>query len=616
MWIISFIISLLIIVAGISFAALYRKNDKCKSHFNLTSILICTVFISSACLFFPVYRLSIEGSNIPAIKAALMSLHNSIRLFVVDGDFQFLFDFKDQITPSILPFYEILVIIEFIVAPILTFSFVLSFFKDLQANMDLFFSGKRDAYVFSELNERSILLAEDIYRTKKNPLIVFTDVFETEGEEYYELSKRVNMIDGLCFRKDITKFKFKKYKNDSEHELMFFLCSDNTTDNKESIEQFIKLDEKYRDYVNCSLYYFSSTSDSNLVNRTLDEAYGEARKLKVYRVNESVQLVYNYLYESGINLYKEAYEENGMKKISVIINGLDNYGSELLKGLIWFLRMKGYDYEINCFDSNFDAEDKMRREMPEVFLCNEGKNEHDPDVRYNLKIYPDTNFDSVHYVDRIKSISNPTFVFTSLGSDTANIELSTYIKRIIDREFITHDKEPDTCRFVTIVKNSTEKELLKLVVYKDEEKDGKKIRKEIRCLPENFELIGDYSTLYSYNFVTMSKIAAAGLERHHIWGGKDHQYYGNEYNYKSSISSAIHIRLRKELNIPGANVNPKERTPEEKDTICRIEHDRWSAYTRTNGFIYNKKKYTSLKLHNCLIPFDELDDKNKDNDNV
>ena len=45
----------------------------------------------------------------------------------------------------------------------------------------------KDVYIFSELNDKSIVLASDIKSRHKKSAIVFTDVFEDNEEKIYEL---------------------------------------------------------------------------------------------------------------------------------------------------------------------------------------------------------------------------------------------------------------------------------------------------------------------------------------------------------------------------------------------------------------------------------------------
>ena len=68
--------------------------------------------------------------------------------------------------------------------------------------------------------------------------------------------------------------------------------------------------------------------------------------------------------------------------------------------------------------------------------------------------------------------------------------------------------------------------------------------------------------------------------------------------------------------IPGADKEPHERTEEEKWELRELEHRRWNAYMRLEGFTYAKKRNNLAKTHHCLVPFDELslEEQEKDDD--
>jgi hypothetical protein len=81
------------------------------------------------------------------------------------------------------------------------------------------------------------------------------------------------------------------------------------------------------------------------------------------------------------------------------------------------------------------------------------------------------------------------------------------------------------------------------------------------------------------------------------------------YYYRSSLAKAIHENLRRKLAKDldktllrsealrkAFLAKTEDRTEEELNAICAIEHLRWNAFTRAEGYSYGDKKYDLAKL--------------------
>ena len=74
-------------------------------------------------------------------------------------------------------------------------------------------------------------------------------------------------------------------------------------------------------------------------------------------------------------------------------------------------------------------------------------------------------------------------------------------------------------------------------------------------------------------------------------------------------------------DIPGVRKAPADRSEEELWGLRRLEHRRWNAYMRSEGYSFGGDKTPAgrndlAKIHHCLVPFDELSlkDQQKDDD--
>jgi hypothetical protein len=111
--------------------------------------------------------------------------------------------------------------------------------------------------------------------------------------------------------------------------------------------------------------------------------------------------------------------------------------------------------------------------------------------------------------------------------------------------------------------------------------------------------------------------------------------YHRDYNYlpthikKENVAAVL--RIPGILEAAGYSItdNPSEnhngqfeeelsKKPELLEKLARIEHEGWSRFKTDNGWKNNKKRNDDKRLHNCIVPFDQLSDKdqNKDKDSV
>ena len=77
------------------------------------------------------------------------------------------------------------------------------------------------------------------------------------------------------------------------------------------------------------------------------------------------------------------------------------------------------------------------------------------------------------------------------------------------------------------------------------------------------------------------------------------------------MASAIHREARILCGIPGADKAEEELTEEESDIISVLEHRRWNAYMRAEGYVYSGSKDKAsrndlAKMHHDLVQYAEL----------
>lgn len=550
------------------------------------SVSMRTLFIGFFCaltvLMYPV-QLDAAGSGEGSVfRAILMSANRALRAFALT-DVSFVSD-SNSIDSSLLGVYSCALAALCFISPFLSIGYILSFFNKARASFKFAFSFRRDLYVFSQLNERSIVLAQDITDTAKRARIVFCDVSDACRAERSGLIHSAELLDSVCFNRDILSVDFGRHPKGRD--IVFFAIND---DEQKNTADAIDLMSKYKDRDNTALYLFSELPESRMVLSGADSG-----SIKLRRIENTQNIVYRFLFDNGIELFSEDLPTDpatGKKLISVMIAGLGDFGKKMLKALLWYCQMDGYILEIDAFDRDPSTEDALRADCPELF-DNAHNGKCDPgEASYTVRFHCGDDINSQKNADIIGSMKHTSFVFVSLGGDNPSLEASLRIRTLTERAGL-HPA------IYTVISSSEKKSMIEGAVnFKGQSYDIK--------------VIGDIKTAYSKNEIMMSDVEAAALSLHN----KDYpeeSFHRFEYNHHSSCARAIHRKARKELERLGLR---------DKDACDApmLEHVRWNAYTRGEGYVYSgstdrESRSDMAKTHNCLVNYSQLSDSYKEKD--
>lgn len=581
---ICFIISFLILVIGSAYSLLSSRKRPLQSPVNTFQSISISVFCSGVILFIPIYNEIFSGEKFKAIKVFLISVHNTIRLFIVDGEFDIISEHMSTLSRDFAIIYSVFAAFIFVFAPVLTFSVVFSLFMNIFSHQKLMLNFNKDLYVFSELNEKSLALAQSISNNHPERIIVFNDVFDNDTEKQYELKSEAKKLSAIFLKNDIVEMNYAKKHSKKKRIYLFFIGEND----EENIEQCISVIESYKNRANTRMYLFSDSIESEFILNSIDKG-----KIKLRRINEVQSLVYRNLYSNGHYLFDNAVynEEIERKVISVAVVGLGKYGIEMTKALIWFCQMEGYWLKLNAYDKRPDAEDKFKRLCPEILDEKHNGNINDSgDAQYQITIHPNIDIDNYEFREAAVSQRDTNYIFVSLGDDEKNIAEAYYIRSIFEAAQL----HP---RIETVLHSTRKKEFLENAVnFKGDKMD--------------VIFIGGTQSSFSESVIMGSELEKIALERHLKWGDEE-EFWSFEYNYRSSVASSIHKQMKIYCNIPGITKNKEDRSEDEKTLIRRLEHRRWNAYMRAEGYTYAKERNDIAKQHNNLVNYDELDEATK-----
>ena len=429
--------------------------------------------------------------------------------------------------------------------------------------------------------------------------VVFTDTSSAILESREDLVEEARAIGAILLGDDFELCRYKRF-GFSKRRLSFYLISDDEDKKLRHAEHVMK----HYDKADTTLRLFSCDKRSELLM-----ASKTTKHIKAIRVDDIQSLIYHNLYEEGKFLFDGARELDGKKVISAVIVGLGLYGREMLKALSWFCQMDGYVLKITAFDSDKLAEEKLKFECPQLLDENYNGKPLEGEPYYEIKIHSGIDVNTYSFKKKLQEITDVTYAFVCLGSDEQNIRTATDVRSIFEGMSFPDGNKPE---IETVVYNS---HLAEQMGVSRNEANRKLYPGVVNFKKKSYDIImtGDLERFYSTDTFINFKAELAGLAIHKLWGDEE-SFWQYEYNYKSSIAKAIHLAVREQLGCPLGKYEDFDwslLTREEMEKNADVEHKRWSAYMRSEGYSFRGKTVARndiAKIHNLLVATDKLPD--------
>jgi hypothetical protein len=534
------------------------------------------VFLSAVSFFIPLQ----SGDRPPGFRGVmevvLISVHNAMRMFVLDGEFDTVKHATALFPPPYGGAYSAWAAVLYVAAPVMTFGFVMSFFVNVSAFAKYLLSYFQPAYVFSELNGRSLTLAKSISSKFGRAPIVFADISRRDGGLSDGLYAEAKSLGAICFRDNILNISRRPHGGSAQ--MCYFCIGGDETENCNDILSLIR---SGRVRGNDRYYLFSTSPDSGALTNSAYGASDGRVELRLFHFDEVRQLILNTLYNESI--FAKAIPSGDNKLISAVVVGIGRCGSEMIRGLCWCGQMFGYELEIHAFDRDSEAVSRFIAQCPE--LVSHSGEKTPGEARYTLDLHGGVDYRSLEFTAVIEGLRAATFVFVAMGEDERNLSAALDLRTLLER----CGHFPD---ILAVVYNSKKANLIRenhLTNFKNQ--------------PWDIKIVGDLETLYSFESVMRSELERTALMIHKVWGDEN-LFWRYDYNYRSSAASAIHSKWTREVG--------NDRLP--LDVLARQEHLRWNAYMRGIGYRYGKTRNDRAMLHNLLIPWDELSEEEQRKD--
>lgn len=563
-----FLISIGILIGSIILC--FRKHKELPKESDSISpiyFLMGGVFCSAFLLFLPLYYHMYANSPNTCFHSVISSIHHAIQLFTVDADRDIIKECYEIVGSHIAKCHAFLLSFEYIIAPSLSASFILLFIKKSSPAIKYAMQRPTETHIFSELNEKSITLAESILnnRKKKKISIVFTDVFENNEETSFEQLKRAKGLGAICFKKDLLAFNPERRRKLDK--IIFYVMGEDETEN---INHAIALSKKsYKNVEECKIYVFTTRDECEYLINQRDEKEpakeDEERHPKIRRINEISSLIYHYLDEQGYDkLYRSTQALSPLtdgkktwKAINAVIIGVGLHGTEMIKALSWFCQMEGYRLRIDAFDKDPLAEKRFFASCPGLMI-NHNTDWSSDDAICEINIHAGIDVTTNDFFKEIMSLGETTYVLISLGSDIMNIRTAIKVRTCFAQASVTtreqvkekikisnkeEDKRP-TCKQKKEPEPEIEEQvvpIIQAIVYKTYESQN--FTKLINYRAENYwiEFIGGITSTYKEEVIINSDLENRSKKIHKLYYEVD-TFDEYEYYYRSSCAAAIHIK--------------------------------------------------------------------------
>lgn len=579
-WVICLVVSLLsVAIAGCTALWMGRQDKKGWGFFTPYRIFFLGMYVCVVVALLPVYRALLSAETVGGFKSLLIALYNAFQVFTANTDGAMILENIHRPGNPIDEVYYFYMIALFIASPVMTFSFLVSLLRNVVPGFRYALVRSRDTYAFSALNERSLALGRDL-RSKYGNRAVLIYANVNKDDMPPQLVDEAEALHAICFHGDLPSVDMHSRR---ERQLTLFVIGDDPAENNQTAMRLI---ERYGEVKGATMYLFAEDAISELLLPQMHE-----KAMTVRRVNEKQMLVDDLLVRHGKELFAAAAPSGDEKLIHAVFVGLGRYGTEMLKSLTWYAQMDGYRLEIDAYDADETAEDRFTAQCPE--LMDPGYNGHSipGEAQYSIRIHSGVDVNATALVREIAAMKDATYCFIDLGEDDRNIDAALKMRMLFER-----GKSKPVIH--AVIGDADRKRLVENAVHFS----GK---------PYQIIGVGDLESLYTEAGVINNELQQEALACHLRWG-EEPTFWQYEYHFRSSMASAIHIHARMDCGIPGADKSEDKLTDEERARIEALEHRRWNAYMRANGYVYSGSPAKATRndlarMHNNLVCYEELE---------
>ncbi|MCD7882324.1 MAG: hypothetical protein LUI87_01240 [Lachnospiraceae bacterium] len=649
---------------------LFKYSNLKNKRFWLAAYVLVLVWIARFLVGYLIgFVFSDESSGLSALEEILNSLIHALQTFSMDEDYtDYTVKGKQLLTAVGLSHwatvYGFFMSLLNLCAPILGGAILLDILMNLFPKFRLRFLAGKDVFVFSELNNASITLAEDICtgdhfwqimglqreeasNKKRKPVLVFTDTYTDENEESSaELIDRAKALGAICVREDMMFLSFRKAATVS-----YFLLDSTYQGSMNALDILLKNGEGKKslwpfppsqdDQILTRIYLFSEDGNTASMIDNLRARYQENSERVIIRTVRSYRnAVVNLMYDAPLFLPLITDEISDIatpadtlqpsKNLTVTILGDGLIAMELFKASYWCGQMDGFCLHLNVVARDpARFEQRIRQECPELLAsCDKDSAilcafPNDPAAAPNPPYAAKPCFiqikDPALLTDLPEELIKKTDYFAlAFETDRENLDASDCLsQRVIHSLLEDHsDRHP----------------VIAVSVFDRVLSDA-----AARLHPEPFHpyLIpfADRKSRFNCKNVFISDFSADADASGALYDKEqEKKERKDEYSFWANIARTVHVPYKmfgigavEGITLHGNGVKSEYQYRKNisydqrlADRLAWIEHRRWNAFMRSQGFssptksqltaFYKnpaladvKQKYLSARLHSCLV---------------
>lgn len=553
------------------------------------------------------YNLNADiNEKLPLVTVLL----SAIQLSTLDADYNFWVEESTKISA----FYHVFCVCLCYLMPFATGGFILSFFETFLTKCKYrFLRKKRDVFYFSNLSEKNLRLANSINSERKNVLIIFCNkndsdlsLIEKAKEEKYLVLESTEIELLHSSRHDVCFFEF--YSNEDK----------NLSVSVDIVTRSLQFKEDYQKHI--TVFTLTTQSEAVEIITQLNTSF-----INIILIDPAIRIAYDLLYSNPLTTVLNKKNKN----INALVLGTNKIAQEIIKAIIWCGQL-GDEYKLSVSVIDKDAskfESQFMREYPEV-----------TDGHYDLKFFDgDISTNELPSIIE-KEILTTNYIVVASDNDEENFRTASYLRSL----FIRYDIE---------LKNKPNISVLSSNIFK---------QKNLKLINEstgfNFFYFGEANSIYNYKSLVKSDLEMIALNVSNSYQTKYNPnfhpskeelirlYYSNEKERRSNRANALHYKYRLFLMGYGikaaeqanqAEITAQQKLIEKHNSIKKdpafvkkfaiIEHDRWTAFNRTEGLIgtdietvkkikqiTGNHKYPLARYHACICNWDELGELDKE----